>query len=112
MDSTPRQIHLQRLLGYRTPEYLHIPVITHPDGDKLSKLTGAPGIPLGQPGPVLVAALSALQQEPPGELARAGLPEIWTWAGENWRTKPLIGMTAVSIETIAGDALTDHPFLP
>ncbi len=26
LDSTPRQIHLQRMLGYRTPEYLHIPV--------------------------------------------------------------------------------------
>jgi len=46
IDSTPRQIWLQRLLGYRTPAYLHIPVVTHPDGDKLSKLTGAPGVPL------------------------------------------------------------------
>ena len=43
MESTQRQIWLQKLLGYRTPHYVHIPVITHPDGDKLSKLTGAPG---------------------------------------------------------------------
>jgi glutamyl-Q tRNA(Asp) synthetase len=112
LDSTPRQIYLQRLLGYRTPEYLHIPVITHPDGDKLSKLTGAPGLPLERAGPVLVAALSALQQDPPAELADASLAEIWVWAGENWRTKPLVGMTTVSIETIATDALTEHPFLP
>ena len=39
-DSTPRQIWLQNLLGYPTPKYLHIPVITHSNGDKLSKLTG------------------------------------------------------------------------
>ena len=112
MDSTPRQIYLQRLLGYRTPEYLHIPVVTHADGDKLSKLTGAPGIPLEQTGPVLVAALSALQQDPPAELAHADLAEIWAWAGANWRTKPLVGLTSVSIDTIAANALTEHPFLP
>ncbi len=49
MDSTPRQIWLQRLLGYRTPHYLHMPVVTHPNGDKLSKLTGADGIPTDEP---------------------------------------------------------------
>ena len=71
MDSTPRQIWLQRLLGFHTPQYLHIPVITHPDGDKLSKLTGAPGIPFDGIGEVLVAALAALRQAPPDELASA-----------------------------------------
>ncbi len=73
MDSTPRQIWLQKLLGYRTPNYIHIPVITHPDGDKLSKLTGAPGIPLRGVRPMLVAALQALQQEPPADLADSSL---------------------------------------
>ena len=112
MDSTPRQIYLQRLLDYRTPDYLHIPVVTHPDGDKLSKLTGAPGIPLDATGPLLVAALCALQQAPPADLARAEMAEIWAWAGENWCTKPLVGMTSVGIDTITGEALTDYPFLP
>ncbi len=69
MDSTARQIWLQRLLGYRTPRYIHLPVVTHPNGDKLSKLTGAPGIPLDNVRPVLVAALEALQQAPPADLA-------------------------------------------
>jgi len=41
-DSTPRQIHLQRLLGLETPEYAHIPVITNAAGQKLSKQTFAP----------------------------------------------------------------------
>ena len=40
--STPRQIHLQRLLGLETPEYAHIPVITNAAGQKLSKQTFAP----------------------------------------------------------------------
>ena len=41
LDSTARQIHLQRLLGFDTPQYLHVPVVTTVSGDKLSKQTGA-----------------------------------------------------------------------
>ncbi|MEZ5729606.1 MAG: tRNA glutamyl-Q(34) synthetase GluQRS [Burkholderiaceae bacterium] len=41
VDSTPRQIHLQRLLGLPTPRYLHVPVVRAPDGNKLSKQNGA-----------------------------------------------------------------------
>lgn len=45
LDSTARQIWLQRQLGVPTPRYLHLPVALGPDGDKLSKQTGAPPIP-------------------------------------------------------------------
>ena len=41
LDSTTRQIHLQRLLGYATPRYLHLPVATNVKGEKLSKQTQA-----------------------------------------------------------------------
>ena len=95
MDSTPRQIWLQRLLGYRTPNYVHIPVITHADGDKLSKLTGAPGLPMDKVEETLVCALLALQQEPPLELAEMSLQDIWIWAGENWQMEKLSGRTAI-----------------
>jgi len=99
MDSTPRQIWLQRLLGYRSPAYMHIPVITHPDGDKLSKLTGAPGISLDTIGPTLVDALCALRQDPPHDLADSELTDIWSWAVENWRPDQLRGVTAISAES-------------
>ena len=45
LDSTPRQILLQRLLGVPTPRYLHVPVVRNDDGEKLSKQTGAPAVP-------------------------------------------------------------------
>ena len=104
MDSTPRQIWLQQLLGYHTPDYVHIPVITHPNGDKLSKLTGAAGVPANGTAGVLVAALIALQQDPPEDLPRAGQAEVWQWAIENWRLEAMRGQTAVSTdsETLAG----------
>ena len=109
MESTQRQIWLQRLLGYPTPDYAHIPVVTHPDGDKLSKLTGAPGISFDQVRPTLVAALAALQQAPPGGLQRASLDDIWAWALENWKIAPLQELTAISLESIEANGLTETP---
>jgi glutamyl-Q tRNA(Asp) synthetase len=44
LGSTPRQIYLQRLLGYPQPRYLHIPAAVNAAGEKLSKQTGAPPI--------------------------------------------------------------------
>ena len=44
LDSTPRQIYLQRLLGLPTPRYLHVPVVRNEDGEKLSKQTGAAAV--------------------------------------------------------------------
>jgi glutamyl-Q tRNA(Asp) synthetase len=41
LESTPRQIALQRALGLPTPEYAHVPLALNPDGRKLSKREGA-----------------------------------------------------------------------
>ena len=109
MPSTQRQIWLQQLLGFTTPAYAHIPVITHPDGDKLSKLTGAPGIPLDEVRPVLVAALIALRQEPPDDLAAATLDEIWSWATEHWKIERLQGLASARIDQVTGFRLTETP---
>jgi glutamyl-Q tRNA(Asp) synthetase len=96
LESTPRQIWLQRLLGYPTPDYRHIPVVTIADGRKLSKSTGAAAVPLDAPGPVLVRALAALGQPLPEALARASTREIWAWAERHWCDDSLIRMTRIS----------------
>ncbi|MEZ5233480.1 MAG: tRNA glutamyl-Q(34) synthetase GluQRS [Acidimicrobiales bacterium] len=41
LSSTPRQIHLQRLLGLPTPTYLHVPLVLGADGQRLAKRHGA-----------------------------------------------------------------------
>ncbi|MQR00174.1 tRNA glutamyl-Q(34) synthetase GluQRS [Glaciimonas soli] len=49
LASTGRQIYLQRLLKLATPSYLHVPVITNADGEKLSKQNGAQALDLSHP---------------------------------------------------------------
>ena len=45
LDSTARQIALQRALGSPTPEYAHVPLVVSPDGTKLGKRDGALPLP-------------------------------------------------------------------
>ncbi len=47
LDSTPRQIYLQKLLHYRSPDYFHIPVVLDASGRKLSKQNHAEAVPQG-----------------------------------------------------------------
>ncbi|MSQ54581.1 MAG: tRNA glutamyl-Q(34) synthetase GluQRS [Betaproteobacteria bacterium] len=77
LDSTARQIHLQRLLGLPQPRYLHVPVAVNAAGEKLSKQTGAP--PCGMQD--IAPALAFL-----GHPAPAGIPvqEMLGWARIHW----------------------------
>ncbi len=96
IDSTPRQIWLQRLLGYPTPQYAHIPIAVHPNGDKLSKLTGAPGLDPNAAGSNLSKALLALGQAVPDGLDRASPDEIWAHAIRHWNPDTMLGQQAVT----------------
>jgi glutamyl-tRNA synthetase len=48
---TGRHIHLQKLLGYPTPQYVHVPLVVGPDQERLAKRHGAVALEdLGQRG--------------------------------------------------------------
>ena len=66
LDSTARQIHLQRLLGARTPRYAHVPVAVNAAGEKLSKQTGARPLDLSDPQAELARARRFLNQAADG----------------------------------------------
>jgi glutamyl-Q tRNA(Asp) synthetase len=71
LDSTPRQIALQRALGFPMPRYLHIPVATR-QGEKLSKQTLAPALEAGEGSRLIARALKYLGQEVPEPGERPG----------------------------------------
>ena len=62
--STPRQIALQRALGLPTPRYLHVPVATNAQGEKLSKQTLARAVRADRAAETLRGALEFLGQPP------------------------------------------------
>lgn len=72
IDSTPRQIHLQRLLGLPTPAYAHLPLALDASGAKLSKRSASLPVDPGDPLPALRAALDFLGQPLPAVPAAAG----------------------------------------
>lgn len=84
LDSTPRQIYLQRLLGVATPRYLHVPVVRNANGEKLSKQTGAVAVVAHDSQ----AALAALREAARGLALEVGMPEtvdaFWRRAVPAW----------------------------
>jgi glutamyl-Q tRNA(Asp) synthetase len=60
-DNTPRQIHLQRLMGLAEPQYLHTPLVMGIDGHKLSKQNGATALDVSDPVAALQKAAAVLQ---------------------------------------------------
>ena len=92
LDSTPRQIHLQRLLGFASPSYLHVPVAVNAAGEKLSKQT---------------QAADARAQDLPRALRFLGIPapddlpprELPGWAVKHWDPPRLPRAKAVIVET-------------
>ncbi|MEI7993283.1 MAG: tRNA glutamyl-Q(34) synthetase GluQRS [Methylococcaceae bacterium] len=95
LDSTPRQIYLQQLLGLVTPDYMHVPVIIDEQGYKLSKQTLATAVDIKKPHTVIFELLNLLKQNPPGELQFAPLTELLSWSIENWNPNLLKNCRAI-----------------
>jgi glutamyl-Q tRNA(Asp) synthetase len=94
--STPRQLHLQRLLGLPTPRYRHHPVAVDAAGAKLSKSAGAAGLDPAAPGRNLMRALGVLRQAPPPALIDAAPAEVLDWAAQHYDPDRYRGVRAVA----------------
>jgi glutamyl-Q tRNA(Asp) synthetase len=101
LASTPRQIHLQRLLGLPTPHYAHLPVAVNAQGEKLSKQTHAAPVERAGVLPALSAALAFLGHPPPADVAAAGVRGLWRWAIGSWKLErvPRIAVLPAGQET-------------
>ena len=86
--STPRQVYLQRQLGYPTPQYAHIPLVHDHKGEKISKSDGANPIDAAQPLLALHVAWGFLKQRPLTE-PMASVDDFWSAAAKAWRIEAL-----------------------
>jgi glutamyl-Q tRNA(Asp) synthetase len=89
LDSTPRQLYLQRCLGASAEQtaamhYGHLPLAINSQGQKLSKQNHAPSLIPGEESSNLWVALQWLQQAPPIELRSEDSATILSWAISNW----------------------------
>lgn len=93
LDSTPRQLYLYELLGLQAPEFYHVPLLTAPDGRRLSKrekdldlgalrMTHSPAQILGK-----LAFLAGILDRPEAVSAKE-LASVFSW--EKVKQEPII----------------------
>ena len=87
LDSTPRQIYLQRVLDYQEMSYAHIPIIVDEKGQKLSKQSFAPSIETDRASQAIYKALTFLGQAPPTEIEKESPKSQLQWAIGNWESQ-------------------------
>jgi glutamyl-Q tRNA(Asp) synthetase len=85
LDSTPRQIFLQRVLGVPTPRYLHVPVVRNANGEKLSKQTGALAVQPGDESAAVATLLDAARFLGLSIQQADSLASFWQAAVPAWR---------------------------
>ncbi len=83
LDSTNRQICLQKALGFAIPDYMHLPVALSVDGKKLSKRIQTDPVKHQDPAYAIEQALLFLGQKPP---TGSSLDVLWAWAFEHWNS--------------------------
>lgn len=103
LDSTPRQIALQRALGLPTPTYAHLPLALNADGQKLSKQTRATSTEGQSAGFLWCKALAFLGFRVPDDLHIANLKEIQTWAITHWSVSGLPSAARVPDDALANN---------
>jgi len=101
IDSTPRQIALQQILGLPTPRYAHIPVASNQQGLKLSKQNFASALDGRQASRYLREALKFLGQDLQTLPQREKPAIVLEWAIERWDIQ--------RVPKLANIPVRDHP---
>jgi glutamyl-Q tRNA(Asp) synthetase len=112
LASTPWQLEPQSVLKMPRPIYGHLPLLTEPGGEKLSKSKRAVPIPfvsgiagrseLSAISQALTSTLTHLSQAPPPGLAQSTIKDVWKWAVAHWKPQALVGLRRVELSA-AGD---------
>ncbi len=98
LDNTPRQIHLQRLLGLATPAYAHVPVLVEAGGGKLAKSARSVRMEGRSALPQLLRVFERLGLGAPPERATSTIGEAWAWATQKWEIGRVARRLALPLE--------------
>lgn len=98
LDSTPRQLYLQHVLGLPLPVYAHIPLASSTSGAKLSKQNLARPLDTNNASESLYRALRFLGQKPPHAL-REETPETQiAWAIGQWDIQTVPKLATIPVD--------------
>ncbi len=101
LSSTPRQVFLQDLLGYSTPDYAHVPLLVNAVGAKLSKRESADPVAGSRQVDALVLCLRLLGQSPPDVLADGKRDEVLDWATRHWDISKVPRVDQIPVPSMA-----------
>lgn len=93
LDNTPRQLYLMKCLNIAPPSYLHLPLITNDEGQKLSKQNQAQALDLNTIEKNLMGALAFLKQVLPPVQFQQDKRSILNWAIEHWQHENIPALT-------------------
>jgi len=102
LGSTARQIALQRVLGYRSLRYLHLPVLRDVRGEKLSKQQGARALDVRDAVPNLQSAVEALGL---GRIGEGGIEGSGERGIRRTRDGGIGSIRGVRVESILAEAI-------
>tara|TARA_Y100000814_G_scaffold83971_1_gene56091 strand:- start:437 stop:1351 length:915 start_codon:yes stop_codon:yes gene_type:complete len=103
INSTPRQIYLQKELGLRTPNYAHIPIAVNDQDVKLSKQNFSQGIEIKNASALIFKSLNFLGQDPPSIMINASVREQLQWAICNWDIHAVPKLANIRERSLAGE---------
>ena len=109
LDSTARQIYLQRRLGLPTPRHAHLPLVVDADGRKLSKSLAALPVDGADPLPALRAAWLALGQAAGAWPAGASLAAALDAAISAFETERIPRTPPAALAAAHNTAVIDPP---
>ena len=112
IDSTPRQIYLQRLLRLATPQYLHLPIAVDRTGQKLSKQALSRAVDPSEASLVIRDVLDFLGQSPQPALERMSPRQALQSGVDNWSRERLPRAHSIMLPDRRWDAADDSKDAP
>jgi glutamyl-Q tRNA(Asp) synthetase len=97
LESTAWQVALFRALDLPVPRYVHVPLLTEPDGEKLAKSRSSLAVDGADPITMLVETLALMGLRLPSNTKAAEGSDILHCAVQHWRPGYLDGIRTVKL---------------